>query len=44
MKEFEEIFLCGMTLQEMKKRLKIKTVRVNRNGGDGFIRILAEQD
>jgi len=44
MKEFEEIFLCGMTLKEMKKLLKIKTVRVNRNGGEGFVRILAEQD
>jgi putative radical SAM enzyme (TIGR03279 family) len=43
MKEFEQVFLCGMTLKEMKKKLKIKTVRVNRDGGNGFVQILAAE-
>ncbi len=37
MKEFEEIFLCGMTLKDLKKRLKIKNILINRGGGAGFI-------
>jgi len=43
MKEFEEVFLCGMTLKEMKKRLKKTKIRVNRDGGAGLARILLEK-
>lgn len=45
MKEFEDVFLCGMTLAEFKKGLsayKVK-VRVNRGGGAGLVKILAER-
>ncbi len=41
LKEFEDVFLCGMTLKEMKKQLGFKNVRVNREGGFGFVKILA---
>ena len=40
MKEFEDIFLCGMTLAQMKKELSCKNIRVNRDGGYGLIEIL----
>ncbi len=40
LKEFEDIFLCGMTLAEMKKRLRLQRIRVNRDGGYGLIEIL----
>ncbi|MBQ8685177.1 MAG: DUF512 domain-containing protein [Clostridia bacterium] len=43
MKEFEDIFLCGMTLAELKERLGFENIRVNRNGGYGFIEILAKR-
>ncbi len=36
LKEFEDVFLCGMTLQQLKKRLGCK-ITVNRFGGAGFI-------
>ena len=41
MKEFEEVFLCGTTLSQMKERLNFDNIRANRNGGTGFIRLLA---
>ncbi len=41
MKEFEEVFLCGMTLSKMKKRLGFKNIRVNRDGGRGLVEILS---
>ncbi len=41
MKEFEDVFLCGMTLEEMKKELGFKNIRVNREGGYGLIEILS---
>ena len=41
MKEFEEVFLCGMTLKEMRKQLPKVKVRVNRKGGAGLVEILA---
>jgi putative radical SAM enzyme (TIGR03279 family) len=41
MKEFEEVFLCGMTLSQMKKQLNFKNIRVNRGGGRGFVEILS---
>lgn len=41
MKSFEEVFLCGMTLKELKSRIGCKKVRVNADGGAGFYRLLA---
>ena len=41
MKEFEDVFLCGMTLQEMKKQLGFSNIRVNRDGGYGLVEILS---
>ncbi len=42
MKEFEDVFLCGMTLQELKKRLHFSNIRINRNNdGQGIVDILA---
>ena len=41
LKEFEDVFLCGMSLKEMKKQLKCKKISVNREGGKGFVNILA---
>ena len=40
LKEFEDVFLCGMTLQQMKEQLPFTSVRVNGDGGYGFVRIL----
>ena len=42
MKEFEDVFLCGMTLGEMKTRLAFDNIRVNRDGGYGLIEILTD--
>ncbi len=42
MKEFEEVFLCGMTLKEMRKALPKINVRVNRDGGAGLVNVLAD--
>ena len=41
LKEFENVFLCGMTLDGLKKRLKTKKIQVNRGGGYGLVEILA---
>lgn len=41
MKEFEDIFLCGMTLDELKKKSGMENIRVNRDGGYGFVDILS---
>ena len=41
LKEFEDVFLCGMTLDELKKKLAFENIRINREGGYGFIDILA---
>ena len=41
LKEFEDVFLCGMTLSQMKQQLKFRNIRVNRGGGYGFIEILS---
>ena len=40
LKEFEEVFLCGMTLGELKKKLGFKNIKINRTGGYGFVEIL----
>ena len=42
LKEFEDVFLCGMTLDELKEKLGFKNIRVNYNGGYGLIEILAK--
>lgn len=44
MKEFEDVFLCGMTLAELENALSgygVK-VRVNRAGGAGLVKILSK--
>ena len=40
LKEFEDVFLCGMTLTELKKKLKFENIRINRDGGYGLVEIL----
>ena len=42
LREFEDVFLCGMTLKELKKKLKCKNIRINRGGGYGFVEILSK--
>lgn len=44
LKEFEEVFLCGMTLDEMKKQLQFENIRVNYDGGYGLIDILLGEE
>ncbi|MBO5479679.1 MAG: DUF512 domain-containing protein [Clostridia bacterium] len=44
MKEFEDVFLCGMTLDEMKKTLGTNAIRVNRGGGFGLVEILCKEN
>ena len=41
MKEFEEVFLCGMTLDELKEKLKFTNIKINREGGYGLVEILS---
>ena len=36
LKEFEDVFLCGMTVKQLKKRVGCK-IGVNRVGGAGFV-------
>ena len=43
LREFEDVFLCGMTLTELKEKLKFDKIRVNRTGGEGLVDILAEK-
>ena len=43
MKEFEEVFLCGMTLDGLKKELCFDNIRINREGGYGFVEILSTE-
>ncbi|MBO4940143.1 MAG: DUF512 domain-containing protein, partial [Clostridia bacterium] len=42
LKEFEEVFLCGMTLEQLKVKSGVKNISVNREGGYGFVEILAK--
>ena len=44
MKSFEEVFLCGMTLSELKKKIRCKRVRVNADGGWGLFGILSRDE
>ena len=41
LKEFEDVFLCGMTLKALKKKLKFDNIRINRLGGYGLVDILS---
>ncbi len=41
LKEFEEVFLCGMTLSQLKKQLQFENIKINRNGGYGFVELLS---
>lgn len=41
MREFEEVFLDDMTLKELKKKSGFKNIRVNRDGGEGYYKILS---
>ena len=43
MQETKEVFLCGTTLKQFKKRLRRKRVLVNREGGYGFVRALIQE-
>ena len=42
MKEFEEVFLCGTTLAQMKEKLGFANIKANKNGGSGFVKLLAD--
>lgn len=44
MKEFEDVFLCGMTLDELKKALDFENIRINREGGYGFVELLSTEE
>ncbi len=44
LKEFDEVFLCGMTLEAMQAKLGATCVRVNRDGGRGLIEILTKRE
>lgn len=43
LKEFEDVFLCGTTLKELKTAINCKNVRVNRDGGRGLVQILSSK-
>ena len=43
LKEFDDIFLCGMSLKEFRVELKGMDVFVNKDGGYGLIELLAER-
>ena len=42
MREFEDVFLCGMTLDELKEKLGFTNIKVNKDGGSGLIELLTE--
>jgi len=44
LKEFEDVFLCGMTLDELKKELHFDNIRINRDGGYGFVELLSTDE
>lgn len=41
LKEFDDVFLCGKTLSQLKKALPFTRIRVNRDGGNGLVDILS---
>ena len=44
MKEFEDVFLCGMSLDELKAKLGFKNIKINREGGYGLVEILTAKE
>ncbi|MBQ8394247.1 MAG: DUF512 domain-containing protein [Clostridia bacterium] len=44
MKEFEDVFLCGMTLDGLKEQLKFENIRINREGGYGLVELLSTEE
>ena len=44
LKEFEDVFLCGMTLAQLKEKLAFENIRINRDGGYGFVDILSTNE
>ena len=44
LKEFEDVFLCGMTLDGLKKELDFNNIRINRDGGYGLVERLSTID
>ena len=43
MKEFEDVFLCGMTLKKLKDELGFKNIKINRTGGYGLVEIVSTE-
>ena len=43
LKEFEDVFLCGMTLEELKAETGIQNIRINKDGGYGYVDILSDR-
>ena len=43
MKEFEQVFLCGMTLRQLKEKLKFTNIKINGEGGYGLIDALRSE-
>ena len=44
MKEFEDVFLCGMTLDGLKQALQFENIRINREGGYGLVELLSTEE
>ena len=44
MKEFEDVFLCGTTLEQLKEKLSFSKIIVNRGGGYGLVDALANNE
>ena len=43
MKEFEKVFLCGMTLRQMQEKLRFTNIKINGEGGYGLIDVLRSE-
>lgn len=43
MKEFEDVFLCGTTLRQLKDELGFQNIKINENGGYGLVEIAAAE-
>lgn len=44
LKSFEEVFLCGMTLTQLKGKLHFENIRVNADGGEGLFELLSHEE
>ncbi len=42
-KEFEDVFLCGATLRDLKKQLQFENIKINCGGGYGLVEILSKE-